>query len=462
MSEVLLVTGMSGAGRSTVSAALEDLGWFVIDNMPIELDRARRRTGRSAARASTPGSPSSSAVGRRAARRLARRRATSCARAARERQDPLPRRARRRADPPLRGQRGGATPSRRRPWPTRSRASASPLQPIRDGGRPGDRHRFDQLQPAAVAHRRDLRRTMAGLGHCASRSSPSATPFGLPRDVDLVFDCRFLPNPHWVEELATAVGARRAGRDFVLGQEPAQHFLDDVVRDARRGRSRRSEQEGKSYLIDRVRLHRAGGTASVAIAEEVARASASSTPSSTATSRDEAASSRSAGATAPPSRCAPLRRLRRRRHRRRLGRRRRRVLGRLRELLDVVAVGDLRKCLVALAARAPARRVLRAPLHRRASSSGHPLGNLMLVGLIDATGDLEAAVTRPVAQLMGVTGAIVPASHEGVVLRRVDRRRRRRGARPRSRVASAIDASSVEPRTPPRRSRPSRRSNAPT
>ena len=37
MSEVLLVTGMSGAGRSTVSAALEDVGWFVIDNMPIEL-----------------------------------------------------------------------------------------------------------------------------------------------------------------------------------------------------------------------------------------------------------------------------------------------------------------------------------------------------------------------------------------------------------------------------------------
>ena len=37
MDEVLLVTGMSGAGRSTVSAALEDLGWFVIDNLPLEL-----------------------------------------------------------------------------------------------------------------------------------------------------------------------------------------------------------------------------------------------------------------------------------------------------------------------------------------------------------------------------------------------------------------------------------------
>jgi UPF0042 nucleotide-binding protein len=37
MTDVLLVTGMSGAGRSTVSSALDDLGWFIIDNLPVEL-----------------------------------------------------------------------------------------------------------------------------------------------------------------------------------------------------------------------------------------------------------------------------------------------------------------------------------------------------------------------------------------------------------------------------------------
>ncbi|MEI8126232.1 MAG: RNase adapter RapZ, partial [Actinomycetota bacterium] len=37
MTEILLITGMSGAGRSTVSAALEDVGWFVIDNLPVAL-----------------------------------------------------------------------------------------------------------------------------------------------------------------------------------------------------------------------------------------------------------------------------------------------------------------------------------------------------------------------------------------------------------------------------------------
>ena len=49
MSEYLVVTGMSGAGRSTAGAALEDLGWFVIDNMPSALiakvSRAGRRDG---------------------------------------------------------------------------------------------------------------------------------------------------------------------------------------------------------------------------------------------------------------------------------------------------------------------------------------------------------------------------------------------------------------------------------
>ena len=37
MSEFLVVTGMSGAGRSTAAATLEDLGWFVIDNVPAAL-----------------------------------------------------------------------------------------------------------------------------------------------------------------------------------------------------------------------------------------------------------------------------------------------------------------------------------------------------------------------------------------------------------------------------------------
>jgi uncharacterized cofD-like protein len=89
--------------------------------------------------------------------------------------------------------------------------------------------------------------------------------------------------------------------------------------------------------------------------------------------------------------------------------------GRLRAMLNVAAVGDLRKCLVALA---DPENPLTASFEHRFSVgelAGHAVGNLLLVGLLDATGDLEDSV-RALAQVMGVTGTIVPASCEGVVL----------------------------------------------
>ncbi|MHB8380120.1 MAG: gluconeogenesis factor YvcK family protein [Acidimicrobiales bacterium] len=89
--------------------------------------------------------------------------------------------------------------------------------------------------------------------------------------------------------------------------------------------------------------------------------------------------------------------------------------GRLRAMLDVAAVGDLRKCLGALAD--PDNPLAASFEHRFnvGELSGHAVGNLLLVGLLDATGNLEESV-RAVAQVMGVTGTIVPASCEGVVL----------------------------------------------
>jgi uncharacterized cofD-like protein len=89
--------------------------------------------------------------------------------------------------------------------------------------------------------------------------------------------------------------------------------------------------------------------------------------------------------------------------------------GRLRAMLNVAAVGDLRKCLGALAD--PANPLTASFEHRFnvGELAGHAVGNLLLVGLLDATGNLEESV-RAVAQVMGVTGTIVPASCEGVVL----------------------------------------------
>jgi uncharacterized cofD-like protein len=89
--------------------------------------------------------------------------------------------------------------------------------------------------------------------------------------------------------------------------------------------------------------------------------------------------------------------------------------GRLRAMLNVAAVGDLRICLSALA---DSENPLARSFEHRFSVGeldGHAVGNLLLVGLIDATGNLEESVCAA-AQVMGVTGTIIPASSEGVVL----------------------------------------------
>jgi uncharacterized cofD-like protein len=90
--------------------------------------------------------------------------------------------------------------------------------------------------------------------------------------------------------------------------------------------------------------------------------------------------------------------------------------GRLRAMLDVAAVGDLRKCLVALAD--PANPLTQSFDHRFAVGelAGHAVGNLLLVGMLDATENNLVDAVRSIANVMGVTGQLFPASIEGVTL----------------------------------------------
>jgi uncharacterized cofD-like protein len=83
--------------------------------------------------------------------------------------------------------------------------------------------------------------------------------------------------------------------------------------------------------------------------------------------------------------------------------------GRLREILNVVALGDLRKCLVALASDDSP--LARAFEHRfdEGELAGHALGNLILAGLIEATGDLVSGV-HEAADLLGAQGEVLPAT----------------------------------------------------
>jgi UPF0042 nucleotide-binding protein len=92
---------------------------------------------------------------------------------------------------------------------------------------------------------------------------------GLPLDVDLVFDCRFLPNPHWVDELRPLTGLDEAVQKYVGGQPETPEFLaklDDLL-----GLLLPAYvKEGKSYLS--IAVGCTGGThRSVYIAEELGK-----------------------------------------------------------------------------------------------------------------------------------------------------------------------------------------------
>ena len=90
--------------------------------------------------------------------------------------------------------------------------------------------------------------------------------------------------------------------------------------------------------------------------------------------------------------------------------------GRLRAELDVVALGDIRKCLVALAADGSV--LARTFEHRfgEGELAGHALGNLMLAGLVEATGDLVEGIDEA-GRLLGAAGRVLPATTEKVTLK---------------------------------------------
>jgi uncharacterized cofD-like protein len=90
--------------------------------------------------------------------------------------------------------------------------------------------------------------------------------------------------------------------------------------------------------------------------------------------------------------------------------------GRLRKLLNVVALGDLRKCLVALAAEDSALALAFEHRFDEGELAGHALGNLILAGLVEATGDLVSGV-QAAADLLGAGGEVLPATVERVVLK---------------------------------------------
>ena len=109
----------------------------------------------------------------------------------------------------------------------------------------------------------DLRRRVVDLFGDGSRRDTTQVAvrmsfgykYGVPPDVDLVFDCRFLPNPHWVEELRPMTGLDPEVQEYVASFDLTDRFLDrlypllDLLLPCLRRR-------GRVGADDRVRLHR--------------------------------------------------------------------------------------------------------------------------------------------------------------------------------------------------------------
>lgn len=222
MSEFVIITGLSGAGRSQAADALEDLGWFVIDNLPSELIPKVVEL----ARAPSSATPRVGLVVGAGAHHadllpgLAALRASG----ARVRQLYLE------ASTEVLVRRYEST-RRRHPLLVAGEGLAEAI----------DRERAlleamkaeaDVVVDTSSFNVHDLHDRILGLfgeeqtdAGMQTRIVSFGYKHGLPVDVDVVLDCRFLPNPHWVEELRPLTGLDDLVRRYVLDTEAAGEFL---------------------------------------------------------------------------------------------------------------------------------------------------------------------------------------------------------------------------------------------
>jgi UPF0042 nucleotide-binding protein len=263
MAEFLIITGLSGAGRSQAAATLEDLGWFVVDNMPTAL------ITKVAELAVVPGSTKDRVVlvvGRdteqidelEAAVNQLRQRGIKVRTLFLEASDEvLIRRfegTRRRHPAGRKGVTEAIGAERERLGPIRVMADL--IVDTSDLNVNQLRERLVDLFVDDAAETMQISVMSFGFKH------------GLPLDVDNVFDVRFLPNPNWVEELKDRTGLDPAVKEYVFGQPEAVDF------------ARRVDglltfllpfyiKEGKSYLT--LAIGCTGGRhRSVALAEDLA------------------------------------------------------------------------------------------------------------------------------------------------------------------------------------------------
>jgi UPF0042 nucleotide-binding protein len=265
--DFLVICGLSGAGRSQAAANLDDLGWFVIDNLPAPLIP---KVGELAA---APGD----GFGHVALVVRTSKAGTEEISEALDQLAPLARQVRILfLDAPTGTLiRRYEDTRRRHPFAAEGRTLAEAIEVERAllEGVKGDADVVIDTGELNVHQLRDRLRDLFVHEQSQDELHVNVVSFGykhgLPLDVDVVLDCRFLPNPHWVEELRPLTGLDDEVRDYVLGQDVASSFLDRVD-DLLAVVLPAQEDQGRSYLS--IAFGCTGGRhRSVAIAEAVAQ-----------------------------------------------------------------------------------------------------------------------------------------------------------------------------------------------
>ncbi|HEX6937755.1 MAG TPA: RNase adapter RapZ [Actinomycetes bacterium] len=257
---------MSGAGRSTAANVLEDLGWFVVDNLPPALLPTLAELGGRAARGDVP---RIAAVVDVRSRAFFADLTAAMAQLAADGSDP--RIIFLEASDDVLVRRHEAV---RRPHPLQGDGRLSE-------GIAREREMLGDLRAEADIVLDTTNLNVHELGAKVLAAFEEVGPglhatvisfgykYGLPVDADLVVDCRFLPNPHWVPELRPLTGRDAAVRDYVLQQNGAAELLDAYER-VLSVIGEGYQREGKRYAT--VAVGCTGGKhRSVAIAEEIAR-----------------------------------------------------------------------------------------------------------------------------------------------------------------------------------------------
>ena len=260
--DVVLVTGLSGAGRGTAAKVLEDLGWYVADNLPPELITRMVDLGLAAGSRITQLAVVMDVRSRGFSGDLDSVRSELATRGITPRvlfleasdQILVRRYEQNRRSHPMQGETTlaeGIAAERALLAPVRAEADLV----------------IDTSALSVPALREIVERSFGAESVPTTSVTVESFGFkyGLPMDADMVMDVRFLPNPHWVDELRPHSGQHPAVRDYVLGQPGAQRFLSTyhellgLVLDGYR-------REGKRYMT--VAIGCTGGKhRSVAMAE---------------------------------------------------------------------------------------------------------------------------------------------------------------------------------------------------